>query len=86
MVRSDDQSYAAPLLEALEPRLLLSGTPVISEFMAINDTTLADGDGQYSDWIEIHNPGDDAIDLTGWTLKDSADTWAFPSMSLGVGQ
>jgi hypothetical protein len=86
MVRSDDQTHAAPLLEALEPRLLLSGSPVISEFMAINDTSLVDGDSQHSDWIEIHNPGDEAVDLTGWTLKDSVDTWAFPSMSLGVGQ
>src|SRR5215212_7514139 len=28
---------------------------VITEFMAANSTTLADEDGEFSDWIEIHN-------------------------------
>ncbi len=54
---------AAPLLEALEPRLLLDGSVMISEFMADNDTALLDGDLQYSDWLEIHNPGTEAVDL-----------------------
>ena len=35
--------------------------PVISEFMADNNTTLADEDGQFSDWIEIYNPAAAAI-------------------------
>ncbi len=30
--------------------------PLITEFMASNDSTLADEDGDFSDWIEIHNP------------------------------
>ena len=29
----------------------------ISEFMAANTRTLADEDGDYPDWIEIHNAG-----------------------------
>ena len=36
--------------------VFLNATPVISEFMADNDTVLADEDGDFSDWIEIHNP------------------------------
>ena len=28
---------------------------VINEFLAINDSVLADEDGEYSDWIEIYN-------------------------------
>jgi hypothetical protein len=79
--------FAPPLLEALEPRLLLDGSVMISEFMADNDTTLQDGDLQYSDWLEIHNPGTESVDLTGWTLKDSKDTWEFPDdMTLGAGE
>ena len=31
-------------LESLEPRQLLTGTPIISEFMARNDAGLRDGD------------------------------------------
>lgn len=28
----------------------------ISEFMAVNNSGLQDADGEFSDWIEIHNP------------------------------
>ncbi|MCP4822667.1 MAG: lamin tail domain-containing protein, partial [Shimia sp.] len=31
--------------------------------MAANDATLADEDGQFSDWIEIHNPTGQDVDL-----------------------
>lgn len=37
----------------------------VSEFMAVNDTTLADGYGEFSDWIEVHNPGDVAVAVAG---------------------
>jgi hypothetical protein len=69
---------AAPFLEALEPRLLLDGSVMISEFMADNDTGLQDADLQYSDWLELHNSGSELVDLTGWTLRDSADIWQLP--------
>ena len=29
--------------------------PFITEFQAVNSSTLADEDGQFSDWLEIHN-------------------------------
>ena len=51
--------------EALKPQFLLSVVPFLSEFMASNNSTLADGDGNYSDWIEVHNSTIDAIDLNG---------------------
>ncbi len=43
---------------------------VISEFMADNDDTLADEDGDASDWIELFNPTADPVDLSGWHLTD----------------
>jgi hypothetical protein len=61
---------------------------VISEFMAANDETLADGDGNYSDWIELHNMGDSTVDLTGWYLSDDTNDltqWEFPSGSIAAG-
>ncbi|MGI9429264.1 MAG: CotH kinase family protein, partial [Bythopirellula sp.] len=70
-------------LERLEPRLLLSTTPLITEFMASNDQTLLDGDGNSSDWIEIHNPTTSAFDLSGWHLTDDAtdlNKWTFPDL------
>lgn len=63
--------------------------PVISEFMASNATTLKDGHGNYSDWVEIRNEGDSPADLTGWRLTDSAanpSKFTFPSVTLAAGQ
>jgi hypothetical protein len=60
----------------------------ISEFMARNQTSLADGDGSYSDWIELHNFGTASVDLTGWFLTDRADElkkWQFPPVELESG-
>ncbi|MBS0664583.1 MAG: CotH kinase family protein [Verrucomicrobia bacterium] len=63
----------------------LPASPVISEFMASNKTTLVDEDGDYSDWIEIHNPDSTAVSLAGWYLTDNAKKrtkWAFPAVSV----
>mgnify|MGYP000420289917 CR=1 FL=1 len=46
--------------------------PVISEFMADNKSTLSDENGDYSDWVEIYNPGSAAVNL----FSDGTDTWA----------
>ena len=56
----------------------LQAEPIISEFMASNSDVLADGDGNYPDWIEIHNPDAVEIDLAGWGLRDDMETWRFP--------
>jgi len=75
-------------IEILEPRQLLAADLVISEFMASNDKTLADVDGDYPDWIEIYNRGDTAADLTGWHLTNSTKNlakWTFPSQTLSAG-
>jgi hypothetical protein len=62
---------------------------VISEFMAINNTTLTDEDGAYSDWIELYNTSTNTVDLGGWYLADNATNlthWMFPSTNLGPSQ
>jgi hypothetical protein len=67
----------------------LRAGPVISEFMASNGSTLQDTDGDYSDWIEVHNPDPVAVDLTGWFLTDSAGSptkWSFPAVVLAPGE
>jgi hypothetical protein len=61
---------------------------VISEFMASNDDTLVDGDGNSSDWIELYNTSDSAVDLTGWYLSDTPTNltqWAFPAEQIEAG-
>ncbi len=66
----------------------LLSAPVINEFMASNTTVLADDNGAFSDWIEIHNPDSTAIDLNGWYLTDTATNktkWKFPAVVLPAG-
>jgi len=58
---------------------------VISEFMANNDETLIDGNGNYSDWIELYNMGTNDVDLTGWYLSDDTNNftkWVFPATTI----
>ena len=58
------------------------GDLVINEFMASNDTTIADQNGEFEDWIELYNNTSASIDLEGYFLSDDATDlmqWAFPS-------
>lgn len=57
----------------------------ISEYMTRNHSTLYDQQGDYPDWIEIHNFSDDDKDLSGYLLTDSRKTlkkWEFPQGTL----
>ena len=54
----------------------------INEFMASNGLTLADGDGNSSDWIEIYNAGPGVADLTGWHLTDEAGQFGEVAVSI----
>ena len=76
------------LVEPLEPRLFLAADPIIAEFQALNTSTFADQDGDYSDWIEIRNPDSAAINLDGWYLTDDNTDlrkWKFPSVTIAAG-
>jgi len=74
------------VFESLEARVVLDGSALISEFMAINRTGLEDFEGECADWLEIYNPSTEAVDLTDWRLRDSGNEWIFPAMSLGPGE
>ena len=75
-------------LESLETRSLLTGLPIITEFVANNDNSLASASGASDDWIEVFNAGDSSIDLQGWHLTDDLDRldkWTFPSTVINPG-
>ncbi|MCP4847026.1 MAG: hypothetical protein GY899_03655, partial [Verrucomicrobiaceae bacterium] len=58
---------------------------LISEFMADNNSTLVDADGDSPDWIELWNPTSSPINLAGHYLTDNRDTpnkWALPAITL----
>ena len=60
---------------------------VLSELQAANKATLPDADGDFSDWIELYNPGADC-EITGCYLSDDeADLckWAIPSLTMASG-
>lgn len=43
---------------------------VINEFMASNDGTIADSNGDYNDWIELYNASNSPINLGDYALSD----------------
>lgn len=59
----------------------------INEVMASNNTTISDEDGDYGDWIELHNYGSSSVNLQGFGLTDDATIpfkWVFPSLTLAA--
>jgi uncharacterized repeat protein (TIGR02543 family) len=57
----------------------------INEIMSSNDTTIADEDGEFEDWIEIYNYGTTPVNLNGFGLSDQIDNpfkWTFPNIEL----
>ena len=76
------------LVVLLIAALSSSAQPILSEFMAQNNTVLADEDGAFSDWIEIYNPGPGSTNLNGFYLTDNATNltkWQLPSHVLAAG-
>ena len=71
-----------PAVQAASPGVL------ITEVQAANTRTVADDQGGYSDWIELHNPTDTPVPLLGYTLTDDPTEptkWALPVATLAPG-
>ena len=66
-----------------EPELLPS--LCISELMCDNRSSLALEDGSFPAWIELHNTGEEAAELGGFTLCLGEESWSFPEFSLAPG-
>ncbi len=75
-------------IEHLESRSLLAADIMISEFMASNNRSLLDEDGESPDWLELMNVGVAPVNLQGWHLTDDPDQldqWSLPSFTLPPG-
>jgi hypothetical protein len=60
-------------------------TVVISEAMSGNKGVCLDDKGKSSDWVELYNPGDEAVSLKYFALSDDEEdleAWTFPDVSL----
>ena len=58
-----------------------TGDIVINEFLADNENSVPDQDGEYDDWIELYNNTGDDIPLTSMFLSDDflqPEKWIFP--------
>ena len=54
---------------------------VINEIMALNDSTVADPQGDYDDWVELVNITAETVDLSGMYLSDNPENplkWRLP--------
>jgi hypothetical protein len=54
---------------------------IINELMSSNTSEIMDDFNEYEDWIEIYNPSDTAVNLSGKYLTDKRDNltkWEFP--------
>ena len=63
----------------------------INEIMSKNESAIPDATGQYRDYIELINDGDQSADLTGFMLADRAKPTAeslftFPAQTLAPGE
>lgn len=79
-------SRPSPTPEIVDPPAV--SVVIISEFLADNENSLRDEDGDRPDWIELFNPGELPVDLDGWTLTDRADNlkrWLFPEVVIPAG-
>jgi hypothetical protein len=61
-----------------------NGPVLISEFMAENQSSLSDEDGDFSDWIELYNPAATPVSLAGWQLLDGTNVWTFPAKTIAA--
>ncbi|MEP4078908.1 lamin tail domain-containing protein [Haloferula sp.] len=69
-------------------RMIEPSVPFINEFLAFNDSGLADEDGSTSDWIELFNPGPDPAPLLGYYLTDDSSDltkWMLPDITMPSG-
>lgn len=61
----------------------------INEVMSSNISSFEDENGDFCDWIELYNPTDKAISLSGYMLTDDRydiDAFVFPDISVGAGE
>jgi hypothetical protein len=60
------------------------GQLVINEICPRNAETISDEDGDFKDWFEIFNSGNEPINLKNWSVSDdiTKSAWLFPDITL----
>jgi len=58
---------------------------VLNEVSNKNFTSILDNDGDNEDWIELYNPTDSIVDITGWFITDNKKRptkWSFNNQAI----
>ena len=77
----------AGIASACRPQAPRPASVVIAEVMTSNAATIVDEDGDATDWIELWNRSDEAIDLAGWSLTEGDnDPWGFSPLTIDPDQ
>lgn len=74
----------APAVDSAPNPSLGNGRLRINEFMADNDHAIPDPDepGAFEDWLEIYNPGQEDVDMSGMYISDNLNNptkWQVPA-------
>ena len=72
---------------ASQPEFVPLQEVLINEFLASNTDSRTDDDGDSSDWIELWNPNDLPVDVSGWFLSDDPNQltkWLFPAFTMAL--
>ena len=85
---AEETAAASPAAATPAPRTDADGSIVISELMEKNRAVVRDEDGDFSDWIELHNVSGKAVSLGGWRISDKSGNlgWAFPEVTIAPGE
>ncbi|MEX2563491.1 MAG: CotH kinase family protein [Nitriliruptoraceae bacterium] len=70
------------------PVVPVASDVLITQFVASNGSVGQDEDGDRSDWIELHNPSGEPVELAGHYLSDDddePDRWRLPDVTIDAG-
>ncbi|GAB2792852.1 hypothetical protein GCM10027275_42280 [Rhabdobacter roseus] len=62
--------FLLSLVLSLFAPLAVGQTLFINEIMSSNSSTVADGTGDYADWVELYNPTAANVDISGYYVTD----------------
>ena len=85
---AEENASVSPAASASAAQAGTGGSVIISELMEKNRAVVRDEDGDFSDWIELHNVSGKAVSLGGWRISDKSGDpgWAFPDVTIEPGE
>lgn len=85
---AEENASVSPAASASAAQAGTGSSVIISELMEKNRAVLRDEDGDFSDWIELHNVSGKPVSLGGWRISDKSGEpgWAFPDVTIEPGE